>query len=319
MAAKRVHEKSLISGRNTESWFCALQPPPHDNVGLLHPKAFSYSTRHPAPSRWSESASVCSSSGMTRSPVCASYQPTRTSCKLSVVLNLYRVQAAVWVLEPNRHQPPSFSHSHLTLFFKDRALKEIELYACGFLPVYRSGRSRTGSMRRVSSRIFSSHRVINHFSPLGSSTQLSHLKASDQLFNLRSDSIQTPPLWKKPLEYIHLLYIAFIAGSGADLDQSKSGLWKDRVWVKVKGITEVRPKEKGKQKCTAGSTTRSARCRVRTEPVSGSWSEQSRAGEILVPTMHCKKRVTPEDYNGMLWHWYQTELKRDGETAKPSM
>lgn len=32
---------------------------------------------------------------MTRSPVCASYQPTRTSCKLSVVLNLYRAQAAV--------------------------------------------------------------------------------------------------------------------------------------------------------------------------------------------------------------------------------
>lgn len=194
MAAKRVHEKSLISGRNTESWFCALQLPPHDNVGLLPPKAFSYSTRHPAPSRWSKSASVCSSSGMTRSPVCASYQPTRTSCKLSVVLNLYRAQAAVWVPEPNHHQPPSFSHSHLTLFFKDRALKEIELYVCGFLPVYRSGRSRTGSMHRVSSRIFCSHRVINHFSPLGSSTLLSHLKASDQLFNLRSDSIQTPPL-----------------------------------------------------------------------------------------------------------------------------
>ncbi len=32
---------------------------------------------------------------MTRSPVCASYQPTRTGCKLSVVLNLYRALAAV--------------------------------------------------------------------------------------------------------------------------------------------------------------------------------------------------------------------------------
>lgn len=95
MAAKRVHEKCLISGRNTQSWFCALKPPPQDTVGLLPPKAFSYSKRHPAPSRWSELASVCSSSGMTRSPVCASYQPTRTSCILSVVLNLYRAQAAV--------------------------------------------------------------------------------------------------------------------------------------------------------------------------------------------------------------------------------